>query len=69
MYLYDGNKLLDRDIGADTFPVVSTCFKSDQEIKLVLKVDEGSGWFVVRVFSKDNDGTVKTTMEAVEKKK
>jgi hypothetical protein len=68
-YLYDGDKLLDRDIGEDTFPVVSTCFKSEKEIKLIIKVDEGSGWFVVRVFSKDNDGTVKTTMEAVEKKK
>jgi hypothetical protein len=67
MYLYDGKKLLDRDIGMDNYPVVSSCFKKDKEVMLVLKVGAGTGWFVVRVYSKEDDGTVKKTMDAVEK--
>ncbi len=67
MYLYDGETLLDRDIGNDNYPVVSACFKKDIEVTLAVKVESGTGWFMVKVFSKKNDGTVKTTMEAVEK--
>jgi hypothetical protein len=66
MYLYNGETLLDRDIGDDNYPVVSACFKKDIEVTLAVKVDSGAGWFMVKVFSKKNDGTVKTTMEAVE---
>jgi hypothetical protein len=67
LYLYDGETLLDRDVAVDNYPVVSSCFDKDKEVKLVLKVVSGSGWFVIRVFSKKNDGTVKKTMDAMEK--
>jgi hypothetical protein len=66
MFLFDGETLLDRDIGNDNYPVVSACFKKDIEVTLAVKIESGTGWFVVKVFSKKNDGTVKTTMEAVE---
>ncbi len=66
LYLYDGKNLLDRDIAPDNYPVVSSCFDEDKEVKLVLKVMKGTGWFGIRVFAKANDGTVKKTMEAVE---
>jgi hypothetical protein len=67
LYLYDGETLLDRDVALDNYPVVSSCFDKDKEVKLALKVVSGSGWFVIRVFSKKNDGTVKKTMDAMEK--
>lgn len=69
LYLYDGGTLLDRDVAPDNYPVVSSCFKEDKEVKLVLKVLAGSGWYVIRVFSKKDDGTVQKTMDAMEKKK
>jgi hypothetical protein len=69
LYLYDGETLLDRDVAPDNYPVVSSCFKEDKEVKLVLKAVAGSGWYVIRVFSKKDDGTVQKTMDAMEKSK
>ena len=69
LYLYDGETLLDRDVAPDNYPVVSACFTEDKEVKLVLKAIAGSGWYVIRVFSKKDDGTVQKTMDAMEKSK
>jgi hypothetical protein len=69
MYLYgDASQsvLLDRDISNDNYPVVSFCSSQDGTIIAETKVESGAGWFLINVYSKVNDGTVKRTMDVVE---
>ncbi len=69
MYLYgdsSGNVLLDRDIADDNYPVVSFCSPQDGTIVAETRVEIGTGWFLINVYSKPDDGTVKRTMDVVE---
>ena len=69
MYLYgdaSGSVLLDRDISNDNYPVVSFCSAQDGTIVAETKVESGAGWFLIHVYSKVDDGTVKRTMDVVE---
>ena len=69
MYLYgdaDSTVLLDRDIADDNYPVVSFCPSQDGSIFAETSAEAGAGWFLIHVWSKTDDGTVKRTMEVVE---
>jgi hypothetical protein len=69
MYLFgdmDGNVLLDRDVSNDNYPVVSYCSAQEGAIVAETKAESGAGWFLINVYSKADDGTVKRTMDVVE---
>jgi hypothetical protein len=69
MYLYgdmDGTVLLDRDVSNDNYPVVSYCSPQEGAIVAETRAETGSGWFLIHVYSKKDDGTVKRTMDVVE---
>lgn len=69
MYLYgdlSGSMLLDRDIANDNYPVVSYCSPQEGTIVAETRVESGAGWFLIHVYSKPDDGTVKRTMDVVE---
>ncbi len=69
MYFYqdeEGKALLDRDIATDNYPVVSYCATQSGSIYAETRAVSGAGWFVIHVYSKADDGTVKRTMEVVE---
>lgn len=69
MYLYgdtEGSVLLDRDVSNDNYPVVSYCSPQEGAIVAETRAESGSGWFLIHVYSKPDDGTVKRTMDVVE---
>ncbi len=69
MYLFgdmDGTVLLDRDVSNDNYPVVSYCSPQEGAIVAETRAESGSGWFLIHVYSKLDDGTVKRTMDVVE---
>jgi len=69
MYLFgdvEGTMLLDRDVAKDNYPVVSYCSAQDGSVVGEVRVVSGAGWFLINVYSKKDDGTVKRTMDVVE---
>jgi hypothetical protein len=69
MYLFGDEKgavLLDRDVSNDNYPVVSYCSPQEGSIFAETRAESGAGWFLIHVYSKADDGTVKRTMDVVE---
>lgn len=69
MFLYgdqEGAVLLDRDVSNDNYPVVSYCSAQEGAIVAETRAENGAGWFLIHVYSKPDDGTVKRTMDVVE---
>jgi len=62
-FLFEGESVLDRDTSKELYKVVSACSGDDKDVVLMLKAAAGSGWFMVWVYSKQDDGTVKKTMD------